>query len=121
MTDASTDNAPPGASGAGDRLVTRAAEGGEEAFAARVQQHAPSPTRRAARLPRRAPGAAPGTSVEIRPEAHTPADRHLPDTARRIRRAVHETAEHELGVPVTLVDVVVTDVITPADIQEEKP
>ncbi|MFJ3781910.1 RNA polymerase sigma factor [Streptomyces sp. NPDC090093] len=57
MTGASTDNAPPGTSGDGDclppgedLLVTRAVEGDEEAFAALVQQHAPSLTRLAVRL-----------------------------------------------------------------------
>ncbi|MFF6868366.1 Asp23/Gls24 family envelope stress response protein [Streptomyces sp. NPDC012450] len=60
-----------------------------------------------------------GTAVGVRIEVHAPADRHLPDTARRIRRAVYETADRELGMPVTLVDVVVADVVTPADAQED--
>ncbi|RSS82065.1 Asp23/Gls24 family envelope stress response protein [Streptomyces sp. WAC02707] len=60
-----------------------------------------------------------GTGVEVRIEVHAPVDRHLPDTARQIRRAVHEAADRELGMPVTLVDVVVADVVTPADTQED--
>ncbi|MGW6417471.1 Asp23/Gls24 family envelope stress response protein [Streptomyces sp. NPDC055055] len=56
--------------------------------------------------------------AEVRLEVHAPADRPLTDLAARVRHAVYEAADRELGMHVTLVHVVVADVVTPSDEKE---
>ncbi|MET8468866.1 Asp23/Gls24 family envelope stress response protein [Streptomyces sp. NPDC006422] len=57
--------------------------------------------------------------VEVRLEIHAPLDAALPDLAEEVRTRVWDAADRELGMPVAVVDIRVTDLVdSAADDQE---
>ncbi|WP_329285600.1 Asp23/Gls24 family envelope stress response protein [Streptomyces sp. NBC_00691] len=58
--------------------------------------------------------------VAVRIEVHAPAHGVLPEIADRIRAAVRAAATSELGMSVSAVDILISDLVGPADGQEER-
>ncbi|MFG3490348.1 Asp23/Gls24 family envelope stress response protein [Streptomyces sp. NPDC047972] len=56
--------------------------------------------------------------IAVRIEVHAPADGILPEIAERIRSAVRTAATAELGMSVSPVDVLISDLVRPTDDQE---
>ncbi|MFJ7985986.1 Asp23/Gls24 family envelope stress response protein [Streptomyces sp. NPDC096351] len=56
--------------------------------------------------------------IAVRIEVHAPADGILPEIAERIRAAVRTAATAELGMSVSPVDVLISDLVRPTDDQE---